>query len=291
MEAGLLFAGGLSTFVAVIGPSGWGKTHLVEAIGNRLADERGPRSYEVWSAEEWVVASRNRTSSSVLLLDNVQDALVRSRSRQQLRVALERRVKAGWPTLLSFTESRCTRPIRNAMPSPREWNVAVIRAPDGAEREVIIDQMARAEGITMGVELTRILAHRMDGNGRTLIGALKRLRLNGPTWTSSAEVLRACGILNPFFAGNSAWDLRDHISEIAQIKQEIRSTSPSECAIYAMLKVAQLGEADVARYFEIGPARAYTVSQRVDERVKSDPAVRTEVSAFVDRVVATLISN
>jgi len=288
VEAGLLFSNALVSFVAVVGPSGWGKSHLLEAVASRIAAERGPRSYEMWSANEWVIASRTRTSNLALILDNVQDALAKSRSRQQLRVALERRVRAGWPTILSFTDTKISRPVRAALPSFRDWSLLQIRPPDGTEREVVVSHMAQSEGVVLALELRRILAHRLDGNGRTLIGALKRLRLNGSQWVSSEDVLRACGILNPFFASNSAWDLRDHISEIAGIRSANDQNVTVDLAVYAMLKIAQLSEADVARYLEIEPARAYAIVQKVESRLREDHEARAASQSFVERVVSAL---
>lgn len=288
VEAGLLFSSGLVSFVALVGPSGWGKSHLLEAIASRIAEERGPRSYEMWSANEWVIASRTRTSHLALILDNVQDAMSKSRSRQQLRVALERRVKAGWPTVLSFTDSRVSRQVRAALPSFRDWSVLMVRPPDALERETVVAHMAQAEGVVLSKELCRILAHRLEGNGRTLLGALKRLRLNGAHWLTPQDVLRACGILDPFFASNSAWDLRDHISEVAGDSMEIGQNAEADLAVYAMLKIAQLGEADVARYLEIEPARAYAIVQKVEGRLRADHHARANAQAFVERVVSAL---
>jgi chromosomal replication initiation ATPase DnaA len=288
IECGLLFTNGLVSFAAVVGPSGWGKSHLLEAVANRLAQERGARSYELWSAAEWIAASRNRASSLALILDNVQDVLARPRFRQQLRIALERRVRAGWPTLLSFTESRLTRQIRSALPCQREWSTILISPPSHDEREVLVHHMANTEGVNLALELRRILAYRLEGNGRTLLGALKRLRLNGSTWITPEEILRACGLLNPFFAANSAWDLRDHIFECAAAQREGHSNDSSDLAVYAMLKVAQLCESDVARYLEIEPARAYSIAQCMDRQVRQDPEARRRVQGFVENVVSAL---
>ena len=48
VESGLLFANGLLAHVAVVGPSGWGKSHLLEAVANHIACERGARSYALF---------------------------------------------------------------------------------------------------------------------------------------------------------------------------------------------------------------------------------------------------
>lgn len=289
VEAGLLFANGLLTFGAVCGASGWGKSHLLAAVANRIGTERGSRFCELWSAPEWIGHSKTRNTSAALILDNVQDALARPRSRQLLRLALERRIKAGWPTLLAFTEPRWTRGMRSALPYLREWSLVQIRIPDEVEREVIVGQMASAEGVLISPELRRILAHRIAGNGRTLLGALKRLRLADSKWISPRDVLRACGVLNPFFAANSAWDLRDHVVDQAG-RFEGHSDSPTsqELAIYAMLRIAQLSEADVARYLAVDPGRAYSVAQRVETALCNDERAQAIAESFVDQVVAAL---
>lgn len=288
IESGLLFANGLLSHVAIVGPSGWGKSHLLEAVANHIACERGARSYELWSASEWIVGSRNRNQQVSLILDNVQDVLQKLRYRQQFRIAIERRVKSGLPTLLSFTESRLTRGVRNALPCSRDWNVVLLQRPDSEEREVLVHHMALNEGVVLSLELRRILAHRLEGNGRTLLGALKRLRLNGVNWVSPEEILKACGLLNPFFAANSAWDLRDHIFEYATGSSDLAANADADFAVYAMLKVAQLCEADVARYLEIEPAKAYAIAQRVDSRLREDPVSRLAAQRFIEGVVSAL---
>ncbi len=289
VETGLLFATGTLLFAAVLGPSGWGKSHLLEAVANHHPGPFNGRRCELWSALEWLNGSRTRSGPAALLLDNVQDALARSRSRQALRVALERRVRAGWPTLLAFTETGPTRSVRAALPQQREWALATLRTPDAVEREVVVGQMAETEGVLLAPELRRILAHRLEGNGRTLLGALKRLQLAGDKWITPADVLRACGVLNPFFASSSAWDLRDHLLEVAaDYACQCAVTTRQDLAAYAMLKVAQLSEADVARYLKLEPGHAYAVAQRVEADLHGDGAARAVADRFVNRVVATL---
>jgi hypothetical protein len=289
VEAALLFSNGMLPFLAIVGLSSWGKSHLLEAVAGRIGTEGGPRSCELWSASEWLRSSRSRSTSSALLLDNAQDALSSARSRQHLRLALERRVKAGWPTLLSFTESRVTRPIRGVLPSARDWTLVTLRAPDAREREAVLAQMAEAEGVSLSADLSRILAHRLEGNGRTLVGALKRLRLAGTSWLSAADTLRACGLLNPFFASSSAWDLRDHVLETSCCLPQAESgPTCQELAVYTMLRVAQLSENDVARYLKLDPGRAYGLAQQVELALQFDEEARLKATGFVERIVATL---
>src|SRR5436305_2223096 len=104
LESARLFSNRSASFVALVGPSGWGKTHLLRASSDALRPEF-LRSVGVSEASDYAVNPSRPDVHAPLLLDNVQGALDRSRARLQLRLALERRVRSGRPTLLSFTGS------------------------------------------------------------------------------------------------------------------------------------------------------------------------------------------
>ena len=242
VEAALTFAGGSSPFAALVGPTGWGKTHLMEAVAGHVQREEGC-VIPIHNAVEWASSMHGAYSREPLLLDNVQDALVRPKVRQGIRAALEKRVRKGLPTMLSFTATRPTRPLKSLLPSCQTWIVANIKAPDPRERMVVVSQISTAEGVSISQGLARLLAYKMKGNGRTLVGALKRLRLYGPTWLDSRATLKACGILDPFFVDNSAWDLKEQIYRISQ-QSDFRHgrASASDMAIFTMLREACLSE-------------------------------------------------
>ena len=128
IEASLLFATGAVSHAAIAGPSGWGKTHLLEAAAARLAPDLGARP-EIHSALEWLSNGGRYDVAGPLILDNVQDVLDRSKPRLGLRVMLERRLRTGKPTMLAFTAQKPTRQIRNFLPVCREWSIGTVAAP------------------------------------------------------------------------------------------------------------------------------------------------------------------
>lgn len=285
IEAALLFANGLNTFVGLFGPSGWGKTHLLESAAHHIAQEYGPRP-PILTADEWIANPNRHDPALPLLLDDVQDTFARARSRNVLRIALERRVRSGRPTLLGFTAAKLTRSTRHFLPFEREWEIAVLDAPAPSERMLVVQQMARCESLQLSTELTKLLAYHLKGNGRTLLGALKRLKLYGPMWQSKRATLRGCGLLDPFLCDNGEWDLKDRIERC------VREADPSEwngtsedLAIYMMLREASLGEADVARYFGIEPAMAYLLATRFERRFAVCERTRRALERCVERVV------
>ena len=289
VEAALTFAGGSSNFAALVGPTGWGKTHLMEAVASQVSREEGC-IIPIHNAMEWASSPHGAMSREPLLLDNAQDALIRPKVRHSIRGALERRVRLGLPTMLSFTANRPTRPLKCLLPSCQDWVVANIRPPDPRERMVVLSQISSAEGVAISQGLARLLAYKMRGNGRTLVGALKRLRLYGPVWLDSRATLKACGILDPFFADNSAWDLKEQIQRIA-LQNEFRygrATAP-DMAIFTMLREACLSEAEIARFVGIGPSEVYQRSAKFEEKASLSEPVRAELNTFIEAIVDSLL--
>lgn len=287
IDAALLFSAGMQPFVALVGPSGWGKTHLLEAVSTRLALQEDVEP-QVLSASEWALGVSKMDPAQPLLLDNAQEALDQSRLRQAVRLGLERRVKGGRPTFMCFTASKPNRLIRGLLPQPRSWSVAAIGVPEPTERMLVIEQMARVEGLALGHQIIRIIASNMHGNGRTLIGALKRLKLQGTKWNETMSQLRACGILNPFLVDGGDWDLGDTIARAAS--KSAPNGTGKKIALYLMLRQATLAEADVARYFGIEPREAYQRAAEVERDATSEPALRQAILATATAAIEELCS-
>lgn len=288
VEASLLFTAGLQNLVALCGPSGWGKSHLLEAVAYRLRSELGRGACRVVSASDWVSGPARGDLGGPLLLDNAQEALSRARLRVPLKLALERRVKAGKPTMLAFTANKIDRSIRSLLPSARGWSEATIEPPSETERATILQQIARSEGLRLGESAERVFAAGLRGNGRTMRGALMRLKLNGNDWPDERAALRACGLVNPFFADNSAWDLVGNVLRIAASHGDHNTQTRETLAVYTLHHEAQLPEAEVARAVGIEPAAVYLRSARFGKDLAADPVLRTSADAFFGTVVRVL---
>lgn len=289
-ELAVRFAKGTIAFGGIIGPTGWGKSLLLEAAAETLRSVHGFRQVRVLSATEWVSSRRPYPADLPLIVDNAQDVLSRSRCRLQLQLAIERRVKARRPTLLAFTAPCETGPIRAAMSMRREWLTSILDAPSTADRAEILSQMAAKEGLELSYSLANIMASWLSGNGHTLAGALKRLKLHGNSWLDSQSTLRACGVLNPFLVANSRWDLRDTTLETARsVWTETQDgLSAEDLAVYGMLRLAQLSEADTSLYMKLEPGQVYQRAVAVEEHLLRRTDGTDLAHDFAERVVQAL---
>lgn len=287
IEAGLRFATGELKFVALAGPCGWGKTHLLEAIANRLG-QMGP-AVECRTLTMYLATPAQYEDPGILLLDDVQDVMRRIKRRQRLMYHLERRVRKNRPTFLCFNGLRMTRAMLALLPSPQKWTTCSISPPPPDERLLVLERMCRVEGLTLSPQLATIISQRLGGNGRTLGGAINRLRLYGSSWLGTESTLQACGLLEPFFLDNGEWDFARSIIEIAEANaHRFPEVSWQDLCLYCLLHVVGLSECDVSRSMGIEPAKAYSRANRFRKNVAITPQMSDCVDKFTELVVSTL---
>jgi hypothetical protein len=170
--------------------------------------------------------------------------------------------------------------------------IGSISEPAPSERMLIIAQLAEAQGLSLSANLMRVISHKMRGNGRTLGGALRRLRLHGCIWTDVAGTLKACGLLEPFFADSGSWDLRGHILSVAKSFNASQYGIPiSDLVAFTMLREAALCEVDVARSLRIEPGEAYARAERFEKQYKTSEQALLAVSKFAESVVEGLLTD
>ena len=288
VDAGMRFVAGEFPFVVVVGPSGWGKTHLLESVAAKLGQDGYVHARTV-AAADWLDGRASVDARNHLLLDDTQDVLNRTRSRYRFRLELERRVRIGMPTMLAVTADRPSKKAISFLPNHRDWRVYEMDEPASRDKEKVVERIAASEGVILNDRLCRIIGTRMKGNGNTFHGSIVKLKSVQSRWHSDEHIVRACGLLNLFFADNPDWDLREKILLSA------KSTAGAHVGIdacglacFAMKEVAHLAENDVARYCGIPQAKVHENSVRFQDRVSVDPLAQKAFQAFLATVVKSL---
>lgn len=280
------FGTGQEKLVLIVGPTGWGKTRLLEASAQTAKKVQNTNA-RVIDASTWAHFGHTLDPDQPLWLDNVHDAMNKARTRVPLQLALERRAQAKRPTMLA---ANCAGPreIARLVPNYRDWNVVRIKPPTKPERQLVVAHLAQRMGVELSESLSSILSHRLGGSARAIEGALRRLQLAGPTWTSDIEAIRACGILTPLFDDNGQWDMRTTMSESAQkflqTGQEPNLDERS-LAIFGMRHWAHIPEVDVAHFFEATGGQIYGTVRRYRERIRNGQIHRESIDRFATYVV------
>lgn len=290
IEAGLMFSAGMTKFLTILGPTGWGKTHLLEAVAYRLCRDLDYQPAIV-TAEEFLDSGRNADVPYPLLLDEVQDALSKPRSSLQLRILLEKRVRAGRPTLLTMTGAKAPRALRFTLPNFREWVVVAMAAPQPEERHLLLRTLAQHDGLNLAPELLSILSNQVLGDGRTMVGALKILRLGGTDWVGSAGTLRALAVLDAFFTDNPHWDLKHGVlREAATYDCSLGRFCGQDMALSVLLLEAGFAESEVAHAAGLDPGEAYRRANRFAKAARADVHLQCAQQAFMASIVERLVA-
>lgn len=257
VEAGIQFLRGGAPFVVLHGPSGWGKTQLVQGL-EAEGLEQGLR-IRVRDAAAWVKLPSRSDHNCALILEDVQGLARHPRLRHSMGQLLARRVRARRPTLLVTTTEFCpaiNRMLPHAAPS---WKFVAIEQPSDREKVVIVRALASGLGLELADEVSTLIARHLRGNGRSVIGALERLKLAKQSWSQPEDVLPACGVLRAYWLEEGCWDARDTVAEaVAQTcgacacEESMRKT-----IAYFLLDELGLTEHESASFLRVTEAMVY----------------------------------
>lgn len=281
LKNALLFDSGTEIHQVLCGPSGWGKTALVRAVSDSMGDRDRNSRPIVISAAELLRANRFEDPLRPLIVEDAQETLNRQKGRTILNQILERRLRAKRATMLVMTAEPCPCELRSALPFFGRWTISRINLPSEPEKRVIVELMAKNEGLQLASPLVTLMASRLNGNGLSLAGALKRLRLEGESFRSEEEVLHACGVLNPYFLDNGSFDLRHTISECAN---SLPGDS-EELAIYTMHRLSRLPEDVVARHMDRTPSEVFRMTNRVSRKLGTSEELRRRAQELTHLIV------
>lgn len=286
IETVVRFSEGLHDHVAVFGPSGWGKTHLLHALAELLA-KPGSERVSVHAGLQWANSSVRPDLSDPLILDDVQDVLCHPRARHAFRQRLDLRVRTGRRTLLAWSSADGGRRARVVLPSIQHWTLVEIHEPRTSERSQVALQIASVNGLQISQPIATLIARHLHGNGRSILGAVQRLRLVKSNWTAHEDVIPACGVLSPYLLGQNGWDPRDHVHDAVQRVLGNASTrfSKSEICSYLMLDEMGLGETEVATFLRVPPSTAYNRARTV-KLAMGDPDLKLLLIACRNAVLS-----
>ena len=174
----------------IYGPSGTGKTHLLQAIGNvlRQQDSRARVAYltaeQFWSdvvcayqRKAFVEFKRDYHSLDALLISAVEDLSGKPRTQEELLHTVQSLLAAGKQIVLSGDRYLDRMEwVEAKLPSRIASGLAVgIEPPDLALREKIVLQMAATKGIELDADVARCIAEAAGANCHALMGTLKRV--------------------------------------------------------------------------------------------------------------------
>ena len=174
----------------VYGATGLGKTHLVQAIGNRLLENRPGANIRYIHAEQFVTDvvrayqhkafdtfKRSYHTLDLLLVDDIQFFGGKSRTQEEFFYAFNALIEGGKQVVM--TSDRFPKEISNIddrLISRFGWGLTVSLEPPELEMRVaILIKKAESEGMALDEDVAFFIAKHIRSNVRELEGGLKRV--------------------------------------------------------------------------------------------------------------------
>lgn len=204
--------------VLLHGPSGTGKSHLLEAIALRTRQLRPRSAVVLLSAEQFTTTfldalhgrrglpgfRRSLRTADLLLVDDIQFLAGKKATVSELLHTVEALLRAGRQVVLTADRDAeglgelgadLQARLRGGMSAP-------ILPPDGPTREGIVAALAARRGLELPADVIRFVADRLTRNARELAGAVNRLEATshmtglpidaGMARECLADLVRAC---------------------------------------------------------------------------------------------------
>jgi chromosomal replication initiator protein len=174
----------------IYGGVGLGKTHLIQAIGNRLRAQAPDSKIRYIHAEQYVSDvvrayqhkafddfKRYYHSLDLLLIDDIQFFSGKSRTQEEFFYAFNALIEAHKQVVITCdTYPKEIAGIENRLISRFGWGLTVaVEPPELEMRVAILLKKAEAEGIKLDEAVAFFLAKHIQSNVRELEGGLKRV--------------------------------------------------------------------------------------------------------------------
>ena len=174
----------------VYGGVGLGKTHLVQAIGNQLADQRPQARIRYIHAEAYVTDvvrayqqksfdefKRYYHSLDLLLIDDIQFFSNKGRTQEEFFYAFNALVEAHKQIVITCdTYPKEIAGMEERLISRFGWGLTVaIEPPELEMRVAIVLKKAEAEAVALSEDIAFFIAKHLRSNVRELEGALKKV--------------------------------------------------------------------------------------------------------------------
>ncbi len=259
------------------GPSGLGKTHLMQAIGHSFLQHRPDAQILYVTSEQFInsfiesiqhkrsIEFRGRFRNvDLLLLDDVQFLMGKERTQQEVFHTFNALFDSGKKIVLtSDRPPRDLSTLEDRLRSRFEWGViADIQPPDLETRIAILRQKALQENLAVPSDVLTFIAEWVRDNVREMEGALKRIKVYSSLHGCPITMEVAREVLGHLITGQpqgriSIEDIQKAVCDYFEIsKQQLlgsnrskKFSQPRHLALYLCRELTDLSFPDIAAKF------------------------------------------
>lgn len=295
----------------IYGGVGLGKTHLLNAIGNYVADKGDLRIAYVTTEQftnevinsirydKMMELRRRYRNVDMLLIDDIQFLAGKERTQEEFFHTFNALYEARKQIVLSSDRFPKEMPsIEERLRSRFEWGlIADLQQPDVETRIAILRKKSEDEGIVLSDEVIDLLANTLKSNIRELEGALIRLgayaSLTGHeiTATMAKYVLR--DLLGQAKKVITMEDVQEAVAhrfhvKVSELKSKRRTKTlvhPRQIAMFLARELTDASFPEIGRDF--GDKDHTTIihaCKQIDRALKNDSALRATIESLREAI-------
>ncbi|MCF6269994.1 MAG: chromosomal replication initiator protein DnaA [Melioribacteraceae bacterium] len=213
----------------IYGGVGLGKTHLMQAIGNRIIEKSPSKKVIYISTEQFTVEfidaiqsgkanefSNFYKSMDALIIDDIQFLIGKERTQDYFFHIFNRLHQAGKQIILSSDKPpKELKGLNERLISRFQWGLtADIQAPDFETRMAILKNKAESFGISIPNDILEYMAHNITSNIRELEGCLIKILASASLNSQEIDLTLAKKAVNEIATGRQINISIDYITQI-----------------------------------------------------------------------------
>jgi chromosomal replication initiator protein len=303
--------------IVIAGAAGTGKSHLARGLAAAYRGQHARAAVVCEAAIDFArkladaldgqgIADfrRRYRSARLLVLDDIGQLAGREMAQRELQHTIDASIEAGNQVIVTaHSPPGQWIQIAAALQSRLEAGLCVPLAAPGREtRMAIVQDVAERRGLAIGEPVARLLADRLDGDVRELLGSVNKLHARRILESRPVDVEMARALLDELDGGRPAVELRDIAVATArafslplgQMKSRSRrreTVAARGVAMYLARQLTDLSLEQIGRYFggrdhttvlhscrkTEGLLREEPVTQRMVEQVEKALCVKAGV--------------
>lgn len=295
----------------IYGGVGLGKTHLLNSIGNFVADRSDLRIAYVTTEQftnevinsirydKMIELRRRYRNVDMLLIDDIQFLAGKERTQEEFFHTFNSLYEAGKQIVLSSDRFPKEMPsMEERLRSRFEWGlIADLQPPDVETRIAILRKKSEEEGIAINEDVIQLLAANLKSNIREIEGALIRLGAYASLTGQKITVDMAKNILRDLLGGKrkviTIEDIQEVVAnrfhvKISDLKSKRRTKTlvyPRQIAMFLSRDLTDASFPEIGRDF--GGKDHTTIihaCKQMQRSQETDTALRTTIESLKEEI-------
>jgi len=295
----------------IYGGVGLGKTHLLNSIGNYVAEKGDLRIAYVTTEQftnevinsirydKMIELRRRYRNVDMLLIDDIQFLAGKERTQEEFFHTFNTLYEARKQIVLSSDRFPKEMPsMEERLRSRFEWGlIADLQQPDVETRIAILRKKSEEEGIPIGEDVIQLLAANLKSNIRELEGALIRLGAYGSLTGRIINVDMAKNVLRDLLGNTrkviTLEDVQEAVAtrfhlKVSELKSKRRTKTlvhPRQIAMFLSRELTDASYPEIGRDF--GGKDHTTIihaCKQIDKALANDTTLRSTLDSLKDEI-------